>query len=133
MIKTLIPMVDFVQLDEVQQSNFYYPLTQNYAKFLKQPLELWMFIPCDEEGNVLEKPNPLVDVNNRLKKQYQQAKDRVLFEGFTMFGKDCIELKESNGKSKVDIFIYQLKEMTAKELISYDITLTPTAINQLGL
>ena len=30
----------------------------NYANFLKQPLTLEMFIPCDENGDVLEKePN----------------------------------------------------------------------------
>lgn len=27
--------------------------------FVKQPLELWMFIPCDEKGNVLEEPESL--------------------------------------------------------------------------
>lgn len=29
---------------------------ERYAKFLKQPIELWMFVPCDEDGNVLEEP-----------------------------------------------------------------------------
>lgn len=29
----------------------------NYAKFLKQPLTLGMFVPCDEDGNILEEPN----------------------------------------------------------------------------
>ena len=28
----------------------------NYANFLKQPLTLGMFIPCDLDGNVLEEP-----------------------------------------------------------------------------
>ena len=28
----------------------------NYVNFLKQPLELRMFVPCDEYGNVLEEP-----------------------------------------------------------------------------
>lgn len=28
----------------------------NYASFLKQPLALGMFVPCDEDGNVLEEP-----------------------------------------------------------------------------
>ena len=28
----------------------------NYAKFLKQPLKLEMFVPCDDEGNILKAP-----------------------------------------------------------------------------
>lgn len=29
-----------------------------YADFLKQPLKLEMFVPCDEDGNVLSEPKP---------------------------------------------------------------------------
>lgn len=29
---------------------------EKYAKFLKQLLQLWMFIPSDLKGNVLEEP-----------------------------------------------------------------------------
>lgn len=63
-----------------------------YANFLKQPLTLGMFVPCDLHGNVLE------DIKNKtytvgevvpndkdyckLLKEYQEAKDRVLFKGF---------------------------------------------------
>ena len=30
-----------------------------YANFLSQKLELCMFVPCDEKGNVLEEPTEL--------------------------------------------------------------------------
>lgn len=66
-----------------------------YANFLKQPLELWMFVPCGLEGNVLEEPKDdsylggrgETDVLKLLRfehetDQYQQAKKRCLFEGF---------------------------------------------------
>ena len=63
---------------------------QFYAEFLKQPLTLGMFIPTDKEGNVLEKCNDSCIegfdcpcFNNGTKQQYQEALDRVLFEGFT--------------------------------------------------
>ena len=62
----------------------------NYAKFLKQPLKLEMFVPCDEEGNVLEEPKieeEYVDEHTtQIFAQYQydldKAKEKVLFEGF---------------------------------------------------
>jgi hypothetical protein len=48
----------------------------NYAKFLKQPLELWMFVPCDSEDNVLEEP-----ISHQLE-TYEKAKERCLFHGY---------------------------------------------------
>lgn len=61
----------------------------NYANFLKQPLNLGMFFPCDEDGNVLEKPihkfitreSDTISFDNYSEK-YQIAKEKVLFEGF---------------------------------------------------
>ena len=75
----LISMVDYV----IEFHGITDPI--HYAKFLSQPLEKWMFVPCDEDGNVLEKPKKyLFDEDPKLcdlVKQYQKAKDRVLFEG----------------------------------------------------
>ena len=64
------------------------------VKFGKQTLEKWMFIACDEYGNVLEFPNILdhkysgTDVNNFKEdlQEYNQAKERCLFEGFEFKG-----------------------------------------------
>ena len=66
-----------------------------YAKFLKQPLELWMFVPCDDDGNILEEPTKYSNWTNfdysgtdigfedeKLCREYQKAKERCLFEGF---------------------------------------------------
>ena len=60
-----------------------------YANFLKQPLKLEMFVPCDEDGNVLEEPKieeEYVDEHTtQIFAQYQydldKAKEKVLFEG----------------------------------------------------
>jgi hypothetical protein len=64
MNKILIPMTDYVLekandpmiiASDVQHQIVveYYSLV-DYASFLKQPLKLEMFIPCDDDGNVLE-------------------------------------------------------------------------------
>lgn len=56
-----------------------------YAKFLKQPLALWMFVPCDEDGNVLEQPCDIMNTDGCRDcacREFKKAKSRVIFEGF---------------------------------------------------
>lgn len=93
----LIPMTTFV----VEQPTTYewgaiipqYRLYQNilkYAQFLKQPLALWMFIPCDSNGKLydmleVEKWKEHSHYSTHYKEElefFEQAKSRVLFEGF---------------------------------------------------
>ena len=87
----LISMVDFV-LENAKQpyvEGTKYKDLVNYAKFLKQYLSLGMFVPCDDEGNVLEEPkdyeqrlpNMMTEYNDEIYR-YKQAKEKVLFEGF---------------------------------------------------
>ena len=47
-------MTDFVLEKQMSDKTIMNRFTQisNYANFLKQPLELWMFFPCDDYGNV---------------------------------------------------------------------------------
>lgn len=60
----------------------------DYTNFITQPLTKGMFIPCDLEGNILVKPEPTdydsdkygLDVHKERLSNYQQAKERVLFE-----------------------------------------------------
>lgn len=63
-MKKLIEMTDYVLeqwnragIEELQK---YYNIAK-YAYFLKQPLTLGDFIPCDENGNVLEEPKEYYD------------------------------------------------------------------------
>lgn len=54
-------MVDFVleESDKIynkEDANIFASKVNTYASFLKQPLKLGMFVPCDEDGNVLEEP-----------------------------------------------------------------------------
>ncbi len=134
-------MTDFVL---EQYKNNYHANTPtrilNYANFLKQPLELWMFVPCDEDGNVLKFNYPQNKVFDdiaqiQFEKQYQQAKERCLFDV------ECIDI--SNGVFKglkfgsieynitTKIFFYGCK--IVEDIIEYNLQLTQTAIKQIGL
>ena len=56
----LIPMTDFVNnvgnMENYPSHENALSWIYNYATFLKQPLKLEMFVPCDDEGNILEEP-----------------------------------------------------------------------------
>jgi len=84
-----------------------------YCNFITQPLTKGMFIPCDENGNVLVEPEKWCESwsfekkqeTSKLNEQYQQAVDRVLFEGWelsvnvhgmTMFEKDGFTIAIDN-------------------------------------
>lgn len=77
----LIPMTDFVRksFEKVKKTDkeilFEYISICRYQEFLKQPLELGMFIPCVDN----EPFNYTIHGN---KEQYDKAKDKVLFDGF---------------------------------------------------
>lgn len=162
----LISMTDFVldQLgneDKGGHMNYHDSLkVLNYAKLLKQPLKLEMFVPCDEEGNVLEKPippkyfDPTEPVPEEVEQEfydYDKAKEKVLFEGFEIFDDMYHSTKRRfvRNKSKILISVYnrfqyhdgKIKETNPlfinhkdiEDLIKYDLTLTPSAIKLLNL
>ncbi len=102
--------LDISQIDFYDKELSILEKIRNYAKFLKQPLKLEMFVPCDENGNILEEPKKTdyqVDVNTKCSGwkylydsndkligyyddrkwkedfvKFKQAKEKVLFEGF---------------------------------------------------
>jgi len=108
----------------------------DYAKFLSQPLTLGMFVPCDKNGIVLESPKHYAnnstfpfdgskesaEQSNRQYdyelKKYNEAKERVLFEGISI--SHAHDLLESFGN------IDQYSQ-------THESTLTESAIKQLGL
>tara|TARA_R110001606_G_scaffold398524_1_gene577793 strand:+ start:315 stop:764 length:450 start_codon:yes stop_codon:yes gene_type:complete len=121
-----------------------YNRIMRYANFLKRQLELGMFVPCDLEGNVVSHP---IIKNDHLdecdcfscnkeyaqyiidEKIYQEAKNRVLFEGFLQ-----LEFKEYKGTwsfyglgTVIDI----PKKGTIEYLTNLDLTLTDNAIKQI--
>jgi hypothetical protein len=120
----LISMVDFVLADKYAGS----PINTNkkYANFLKQPLELWMFVPCDDDGNVLEEIKPYQD--NYFK--YQQAKERCLFDGFEFEKQKDYYIITLNGNG---LWVSWNKSKKIENLIEFNLQLTPTALKQIGL
>ena len=91
----LISMTDFVFSQNTQNTSAR-RLSEiiGYATFLKQPLTLEMFVPCDEDGNVLEKPSKDMwdkfinsefgsfDESYTYCFHYQEAESKVIFKGF---------------------------------------------------
>lgn len=90
----LMPMTDFV-LEEAEKTQFkddceFAYSVRKYANFVKQPLKKGMFVPCDDNDNVLEEPNKSTHTDKECE-QYKQAKEKVIFEGFRVV--------ENNSKS----------------------------------
>lgn len=127
----LIPMTDFVlelanqKVDKDQAVIKLAMLADKYilyAKFLKQPLKLEMFVPCDEKGNVLEDPLDVSclkygsctcgeeDYNDcrDWKHELRIAKEKVLFEGFEVFEDMYHSTKRTfiRNKRKILISVY---------------------------
>ena len=132
-------MTDFV-LEHPATFDYEWQLKKhlNYAKFLKQPLALWMFVPCDEYGNVLQEPKCMYIYNTqcfecsademRRCREYLQAKERCLFEGFEIKNND--ELYYNDKLMSKDL---EFQGITIENLVSKKLTLSQTAIKQLGL
>jgi hypothetical protein len=140
----LISMTDFVlgNNKEPYMEGTKYKDLVNYAKFLKEPLKLEMFVPCYSNGNLIEKPNhdkvPEMDIEqmkqywDEWNMDYDRAKENVLFEGFNVRvqstyhvlskGDDIIWLSWNNSKT-----VESLMKMTD------EILLTIAAIKKLGL
>jgi len=93
---------------------------EKYANFLKQHLKLGMFVPCDENGNVLEEPNAGMSGYDHVYKNYDKAKERCLFEFESCYlSFDKSDMKDSN-----------IEELLSDNRVYI---LTQTAIKQLGL
>lgn len=95
---------------------------ENYANFLSQPLELWMFTACNDDGNVYsEFPEDTFTTKLQLL-EYKSAQERVLFTGFYTewgFWPSSVSLLKIIGDTVEDA-----------AGLSY-IELTPTAIKQI--
>ena len=106
-MRKLISMTDYV-LERSDKSILQYTISETfkngakitneifeYAKFLKTPLTISMFIPCDKTGNVLNEVKEFdnsvgSDENyNRALRNYKIAKENVLFKGFSIKERNC--------------------------------------------
>lgn len=106
----LISMTDFVL--EQRGDNL------KYAQFLKQSLNLGMFVPCDLEGNVLQDPGLIPSYELQ---EYRKYKERVLFEGTEEEFRFIINRLKNNDNLIID------------NLTKNTLTLTKSAQKKLGL
>ena len=140
-------MVDFV----LEQNNLmHHELTtadqfrihdkiHNLAIFLKQPLNLGMFVPAKKVNGVwvvLEKPTETHEVvfnDSECLKEYQEAKDRVLFEGFKydLVEDNVVFVFENGNEWRFDCF--DMKNQTIESFTEYTLELTSTAKKQITI
>lgn len=136
----LISMTDFVLDQNHKWFHERYYFIEKYANFLKQPLELGMFVPCidNEVFNYSKHGN---------KEQYQQAKEACIFEGFEIKYEDdfktvcsylnfnvCIGYKKSYlGVIKNERIYHRDSIKNIEEIVKYDLYLTQTVIKKIGL
>lgn len=139
MMEKLMPMTDFVLQNAYTNEivkDFHSVLIKHckYAEFLKQPLTLGMFVPCDLDGNVMVEPEQYKNVNefNDFIKEFREAKDRVLFEGFTIDGKNAFTATVGNGKINYDLKQVEAYDLTIENLVNDNLQLTPAAEKQIG-
>ena len=131
-MENLISMTDFV-LEQNQYREQRFSQVVDYALFLKQPLELWMFVPCDADGSVLLHPYDKIypasmSFNNEIEDynlKFKQAKERCLFyENFKV---------KKHGENNVvylnDSSFYTPwnKSKTIEDLLFLNLKLTETA------
>lgn len=128
----LISMSDFVfecrkneELDNIRS----FWACESYAKFLKTPLTLGMFVPCDKYGNVLSDPELTIKQGDGFAyysaldedfKKYQEAEERVLFEGVSFEDAEFIVSTTKTIEGLVNEY-------------SICFNLTPTVIKQIGI
>jgi len=151
----LVSMTDYVlNLDsKTSSSNEFRMFAINYTEFLQTPLDLGMFIPCDKDGIPIDKPDKCYDDKQKCKvlcdkmctesdyaKIYQEAEENVLFKGVSVLFTDIssIGIAIENydfiiNYSKLTGVLRNLqngKLTTIEDLISFDLTLTESAIKK---
>ena len=150
-MKTLISMTDFIinineicpkeNMEVIEWWGKKLDVIENYAKFLKQPLKLEMFVPCDEDGNVLEYPiNISISDNFRFERashNYLEAKQNVLFEGFFVKKNDdgilCLFHKDYEwefAEIEPDFVWGRTNEFTIEDIVNYNPRLSFFVLNE---
>ena len=148
----LISMTDFVLQIEAEvgkedyqvvawQTKIYgYDRINKYANFLKQPLTLGMFVPCNDDGNILKVPlnymkwlkrsvNIPYDLDLDKYYAYQQAQSKVIFKDFYLdetYKREPRQLPYlTNGK--ISVFLHSdfaIRHQFIEDLVDSDLDCT---------
>jgi len=146
----LIKMTDYISqkrdfIDKMMNDQDRLTILQcifKYSEFLKTPLNLGMFIPCDEKFNILKQPNhyrrylskDYLTENPKMSEkwikecqEYQIAESKILFKNFDFFiehdGKKCVMTEGFVLPFEV------LYTMKIEDIVDNDIELTISGIN----
>ena len=133
---------DFGKLLKDKSDSEYRRLRENFDNFLEKPLKLGYFIACDENDVPLEEPiysiinygaSPeSIKYYEADKKLFEEAKQRVLFEGFEYDKEnDWVTYNEF-----ARFFVSELQNGKVEDLfklIKDEITLTETSKKEIGL
>lgn len=148
----LISMTDFVLEQDKLLGDYedFRAVIVSYTQFLKQPLELWMFIPCklaDGVQVVLSKPVNYESFEVGMSgkdfgfcfsdcEEYQQAKEICLFDGCEITEDEGIKYLKLTDKNHISFYNFddKFKDKTIEDYsFDYGLILTTTAIKQIGL
>lgn len=145
-MEKLISMVDYILHSDrfKEDSDTAIFKATNYANFLSQPLTLSMFVPVDDDGNLLSPPiERLVSPGDYKMRdsevtEYTKAKERVLFEGFEIFNHpDNMNYKTTKYVSTKELKLtfsaanfhvrdgWDCGKRTIENLVKYGVKLTP--------
>lgn len=144
-LKSVIAHSDYFEELPISKKDCW-DLHRLYVNFVKQILELWMFVPAklvDGVWVVLEEP--FNDGQNdqyylSALDEYQEAKERVLFEGFE-YDKHTNQLKNNDnmylffGARYCDVYYKNETKFleSIEEITKYNLVLTESAKKQIGI
>ncbi len=125
------------------ESDEYFNRCEKYANFINGSLKLGMFVPCKEDGSTLKEPewwyryqngaSPFMNMDEiRPCQEYKKALENILFECFSVEGDNLFTAFIRSGTVGYSVKDIET-EMTAENLISDKLKLTPNAIKLLGL
>lgn len=136
----LIKMTDYLEVvKETKEKNDLLQIETlllifKYGNLLRLPNKLEMFVPCDEDGNVIEKPerihfNTEFDYKAELS-VYEEAKAKVLFEGFVLneIGKNQFIVTHEVGGD-----YWVMEDECLEDIVEWNLEFTEAAVKQLQL
>lgn len=135
----------------------YQMLRSKMDNFLSKTPELWMFVPCKfengqwvvlepyqkTEAEIYADENSMCRIISKQEIEYSEAKAKCYFEWFVCVYQDKFVKTASKGKERgalkinfktKNVFVHRDKFIvkTLEDLVKYNLTLTPTALKELG-
>jgi hypothetical protein len=119
----------------------------HYSNFLKTPLNLGMFIPCDEKFNILKQPNhyrryvskDYLNENPKMSEkwvekceEYKKAESKILFKDFYLFIDKEDNFEKYVANEGFVLSIESLYTMKVEDIADNNIELTRFCINAIN-